>query len=264
MLRMQIIQAIILGLTQGLTEFIPVSSSGHLILVGHLIHFQGSSLAFDTALDIGTLAALLIYFHRDFIELAVALVKKGEKTRLAWLLALATIPAVISGTLLESFVQTHRSNMLVGFNLALIALFMLWADHYGKRVHNLSKVTTPKAFRIGLAQALAVVPGVSRSGITISAGLFEGLDRVAATRFSFLLSAPIIAGAMVKASFSGAGLTQIGSEKGLVIAGSLAAAVSGWWAIRFMLKYLEHHSLSAFAYYRLAVGAIVFVMALVR
>lgn len=265
---MQIIQAIILGLTQGLTEFIPVSSSGHLILVGHWLHFSGSGLAFDTALDIGTLAALLLFFRHDFVDLFIAIFKKSPKTKLAWLLILATIPGVLLGLALESKVKTvFRTDTRVAINLIVVAVIMLIADRvdrYKDQVLNtprlgLKEMTAGRSLGIGLAQAIAVIPGVSRSGITISVAMFEGFDRVSATRFSFLLSAPIIAGATLKEVAGSAG--QLGSQLGLVVAGVLAAAISGYWAIKFMLKYLEKHGLSAFAYYRIVAGLIILAIA---
>lgn len=258
---MQVIQAIVLGLTQGLTEFIPVSSSGHLILVGHLIGFKDSGLAFDTALNLGTLAALLAFFWKDFIELAVALVKKNHKTKLAYLLILATIPAVILGVLLQKQAETiFRSNSLVAVNLMVVAIVMLIADRVAGS-KTIGDMDAPKALGVGLAQSLALVPGVSRSGITISAGLFEGFDRVAATRFSFLLSAPIIAGATAKVVLSSGNTHALVSQPGLVIPAIIASFVSGYWAIGFLLKYLSRHGLRIFAYYRLAVGLLVLLFA---
>ncbi len=255
---MNLLQAIILGLTQGLTEFIPVSSSGHLILVGHLLGISGSLFNFDVALDIGTLAALILFFWQDFLELAVALFVKSEKTRLAWLLALATIPGVAAGVLLQKLVETKfQSDSLVAVNLIVVAVVMLMADQLGRKHDDLSKMTASKSVIIGLAQALALVPGVSRSGITISAGLFEGFDRVSATKFSFWLSAPIIAGATAKVLLKHSTLVDMHSHVGLYLAGILAAAVSGYLAIKFLISYLGRHGLAVFAYYRLAVGALI-------
>ena len=173
---MDVLQAFILGVVQGLTEFIPVSSSGHLIVVGQALNFQHSSLGFDIALDIGTLAALFIFFRKDIKDLMIGLVKKTDHSKLSWLMALATIPAVIAGILIQDFAETtFRSTQLVAFNLIWVAFVMLAADHLARRNLGLKDLGVGRALSIGFAQCLALIPGVSRSGITISAGLLTGL-----------------------------------------------------------------------------------------
>lgn len=257
----EVIQAFILGFVQGLTEFIPVSSSGHLIIVGDLLNFKYSSLGFDIALDIGTLAALLIFFRHDIKELLIGLVKKTDHSRLSWLMAAATIPAVVAGIVLQPVVETvFRSTQFVAINLILIAFVMLAADHFGKRRLDLKDITPGRAIGIGFAQALALIPGVSRSGITISAGLFAGLNGQAATRFSFLLSAPIIAGATAKVMLKPENIDQLMSAPVIYAAGIIGAFISGYLAIRFMLRYLAHHGLAVFAYYRIVVGVLLLVL----
>lgn len=255
---MNIIEAIILGIIQGLTEFIPVSSSGHLILADKLFGLGGSSLAFDVALHGGTLMALIIYFWRDIIDLIKALFVRSEQTNLARLILIATVPAVISGMLLESYAaKAFRSTLLVSFNLIFVAGLMLLAEHYYKKqkAHtSVTKTNLKQALTMGFAQAAAVVPGVSRSGGTITAGLFVGMDRVAATRFSFLLGIPIIFGAFLKEVIFGAGLQQIQQNGGIFAVGIITALVCGLFAISFLLKYLGNHSLNIFAYYRIALG----------
>ena len=258
---MLLIKAIILGLTQGLSEFIPVSSSGHLIVVGHLLHFENSGLVFDMATNLGTLAALIWVFWSDIIMLVTSLFKKNEMTRLAWLIIIATIPAVVLGVLLESKVETiFRSNVIVAANLIWVAFLMLSAERAAKARHGLEGLTPQKSFAIGCSQALALVPGVSRSGITISSGLLSGLDKVSATRFSFLLSAPIIAGATLKVLLKHDAITQIAASPGLYIAGILAAFIGGIIAIRFMLKYLSQHGLKVFIVYRIAFGILILLL----
>lgn len=259
---MQIIQAIILGIVQGLTEFIPVSSSGHLILMNSWLGFEGASLSFDVALHIGTLAALLWYFGHDFWRMGKSLLaKRGEK--LAWYILLGTIPAVAAGYLLESLAESvFRSNSLVAFNLIWVALVMLAAEKVARHSYNLNNLGAGQALGVGLAQALAIVPGVSRSGSTITAGLLLGFDRLSATRFSFLLSAPVIAGAVLKTLMKGSTLSQISAEPALFIAGITASAISGYLAIRFLLKYLSKHSLAVFAYYRIAMGILILTVGL--
>jgi undecaprenyl-diphosphatase len=255
---MEIVKAIILGLVQGLTEFIPVSSSGHLLLAGRLLNFSGSGLLFDTALDIGTLVALFVYFWKDFVELAVDLINKGPKAKLAWFLIIATIPGVIAGILLQHAAETtFRSPQLVGMNLIVVAIIMWAADRYGSKNKHIDDITGTQAVSIGVAQAAALVPGVSRSGITMSAGLASGLDRVSATRFSFLLSAPIITGATAKVLISPSKWGMISHMAPEFIVGILAAGISGYWAIKFMLHYLSKHSLAPFVAYRIVAGILI-------
>lgn len=258
---MSIIEAIILGLVQGLTEFIPVSSSGHLVLMHHLLGVSENGLAFDVALHIGTLVALVLFFGKDLWAYLHALFVKSDKTRLTWLLIGATIPAAIAGFLLESTAEsTFRSPRLVSINLLVFGLVMLLAEHFyskRKKHQTLETTTTKQAMTMGFAQALAIVPGISRSGSTITAGLFTGLDRVSATRFSFLLGIPIIFGAIIKVLSQGHTVQQLGAEKTLVMIGVVTAFASGLFAIRFMLSFLGKHGLHVFAYYRIALGLIV-------
>lgn len=258
---MELIKAIILGLVQGFTEFIPVSSSGHLILVGHFINFSYSGLAFDTALDIGTLAALLAFFWKDFWSMAHDFVMGGPQRKLAGYILLATIPAVVIGVAIQSLAETvFRNNGLVAFNLIWVAVLMLLIDRGPQVIDKLSEIKLPQAILVGFAQALALIPGTSRSGITIVAGRALKFDRVTATRFSFLLSAPVIAGATLKVVLDGSTLSDMATVPGLYIAGIVAAFISGYWAIGFLIKYLGKHGLNIFAYYRLAVGGLILLM----
>ena len=250
-------EALVLGVVQGLTEFIPVSSSGHLVLMHHLLGVAENGLAFDVALHLGTLAALIIFFHQDIWGLLCGLLGKNDKRRLALLLALATIPAVVAGVLLQSAAEsTFRSVRLVSIDLVVAAIFMLAAEKYAARKSSrtkLNQTSTAQAIIIGTAQAAAIVPGVSRSGATITAGLFAGMDRVAAMRFSFLLAIPITFGAILKVMLDGAA-PQIQNESGIFAIGILAAFASGLFAIKFLLSYLSKHTLAAFAYYRIFIG----------
>lgn len=256
---MNVFQAIVLGLIQGLTEFIPISSSGHLVLAHQALGVSESVLAFDVALHLGTLIALLLYFWRDILSYLPALFRKDDNTKLAWLLIAATIPAAIAGFLLESRAESQfRSVRLVSLMMLLWGAVMLIAEHVYRRQKKhteLQDISSAQALTMGFAQALAIVPGVSRSGSTITAGLFAGLDRVSATRFSFLLGIPITAGAVLKI-FTGSGvLQQFQADQAAVLAGVITALLSGLFAIRFMLRYLSRHGLQIFAYYRIAVGA---------
>lgn len=265
---MTILKAVVLGLVQGLTEFIPVSSSGHLVLLQKWLDVQNQGLTFDVALHIGTLLALLLYFHKDIRHLILGILGKNEQRRLGLMLLAATVPAVISGVLLKDAAETtFRSERLVATNLIIVAFIMLLAEWYAKRVEKkteLYSISTMQAVIIGAAQAVAVVPGVSRSGSTITAGLFAGMDRVAATRFSFLLAIPITFGAILKVLLDGAALTQIQNESGYFAMGIINALFSGLFAIRFLLRYLSKRSLSVFAYYRIALGTFVLLLGIVR
>ncbi len=255
---MTLIQAFILGLIQGLTEFIPVSSSGHLVIAHHALGVFNNGLAFDVALHAGTLIALIAYFWKDLIKYAKSLFVKSKETRLTWLLIAATIPAAIIGFLLESSAESvFRSGRLVGTTMLLFGLIMILAEQYYKKrkAHTaLEDVNTKEAMTMGFAQAIAVIPGVSRSGSTITAGLFTGLDRVAATRFSFLLGIPITAGAVLKVFTEKGIMQQFSDERGAVIVGVLTAMISGLFAIRFMLHFLSKHGLYIFGYYRIVTG----------
>lgn len=260
---MQLLDAIILGLVQGLTEFIPVSSSGHLVLVGHFLNFQYSGLAFDTALDIGTLAALYLFFARDFWELGHDLLRGGPKRRLAIYILIATIPAVLAGVLIQELAETaFRDTRLVAFNLIWVGVVMYLVDRYSRSDRDINDITLVRALKVGVAQALALVPGVSRSGITITTGRALGLNRTAATRFSFLLSAPVITGATLKVVVSHGSLQEMAQVPWLYAAGILAAFVSGYWSIKFLLGYLSRHGLGVFAAYRIALGGFILLIGL--
>jgi undecaprenyl-diphosphatase len=255
---MQLLDAILLGLTQGLTEFIPVSSSGHLILVGHFLHFQYSGLAFDTALDIGTLAALYLFFARDFYQLGHDLILGGPHRKLAWYILLGTVPAVVAGVLVEKLAETtFRHGPVVALSLIWVGVVMFFVDRYAQQRRDIEHVTWPRALAIGAAQAVALIPGTSRSGITITASRAMGFDRVSATRFSFLLSAPVITGATLKVLAHKETVHQMLSVPVLYGAGILAAFVSGYLSIRFLLQYLSKHGLGVFAVYRIVLGVII-------
>jgi undecaprenyl-diphosphatase len=255
-----ILQAFILGLVQGLTEFIPVSSSGHLVVLHHLLGVAEHGLAFDVALHLGTLIALVAFFWKDLVSYLQALFTKNDKTKLAYLLIAATIPAALIGYIFESKAESEfRSVRLVGSTMLIFGLIMLLAEYFYRRQKKhgaLENVTTTQALTMGFAQAAAIVPGVSRSGSTITAGLFSGLDRVAATRFSFLLGIPITAGAILKIFTENNVLQQFQASQGTVVVGVVTALVSGLFAIRFLLSYLSKHGLEIFAYYRIAFGLV--------
>jgi len=255
---LELLKAIILGLVQGFTEFIPISSSGHLILAGNFLHFSYSGLAFDTALNIGTLAALVTFFWKDFWNLAHDFIFGGDDRKLAAYILIATLPAVVIGVLIQDLAETvFRSNILVAFNLVWVAILMLVIDRLPQVIKKIQDVKLPQAVIVGFAQALALIPGTSRSGITITAGRALKLDRVTATRFSFLLSAPVITGATLKLILQDSTISQMGHMPSLYIGGILGAFVAGYFSIKFLIKYLSKNGLAIFAYYRIVVGVLI-------
>jgi undecaprenyl-diphosphatase len=268
----QLVQAIVLGIVQGLTEFLPVSSSGHLIAVPYLLGWHDpfiDSLAFSVMLHIATLLALLVYFREDWLRLipaGLAAIRdrsfRGDPDRrLAWLLVVATIPAVIAGVALNDPIENaFREARLVAITLVIGAAILFLADRLGPKARGMDTISFPLALGIGAAQALALVPGISRSGISISAGLFAGLNRESAARFAFLMATPITAGAgiwelrKVIAGEAGVDLPIVP-----LFAGMLAALISGLLAITFLLRYLRTHGLGVFVVYRLAFAALIVV-----
>jgi undecaprenyl-diphosphatase len=266
------IQALVMGVVQGLTEFLPISSSGHLILVPALLGWKDpfiDSLAFSVMLHMGTLVALLVYFWRDWLVLVPAFfasirdrsLRDDPLRRLAWLLAVTTIPATIVGVLLNDVIETNvRQPGLVAVLLVVGAAVLWVADRWGALGRSMESLTFPEAFGIGVAQALALFPGISRSGISISAGRLLGLDRAAAARFSFLMAAPIIAGAGGwEALKIVRGQGGVSVEVAPIVVGFVAAALAGLAAIHFLLRWLARHPFDVFVAYRIVVAAVVVV-----
>jgi undecaprenyl-diphosphatase len=268
----QLVQAIVLGIVQGLTEFLPVSSSGHLIVVPALLGWDDpfiESLAFSVMLHMATLLALLIFFRSDWLRLVPAGLAtlrdrsfRGDPDRrLAWLLVASTVPAVIVGVLLDDLIETaFREPRLVAMTLVAGAAVLWIADRIGSKEREISGLTFSAAIGIGAAQALALVPGVSRSGISISAGLFAGLDRESAARFAFLMATPITAGAglwELRKIVSG----EVGVELPIVplLAGMAASLVAGLLAIAVLMRYLRTNGVGIFVVYRIALAALVVV-----
>ena len=271
---MDALQAAILGMVQGLTEFLPISSSGHLVLVPWLFGWPEHSLAFDAALHLGTSVALIGYFWRDWLELIRGVLaglrdpaaRRERRWRLAWLLVLGSLPAGLVGLLFESAIERLvREPWLVAVLLIAFGLLMLAADRAAARRRGIDDVGLADALLVGLAQVLALAPGVSRSGITITAGLLLGLDRPAAARFSFLLSAPITLAAALYSTRRLFGPQAQAAEAGpTLLVGIASAAIFGILAIGFLLRYLQRNNLTTFVWYRVAVGLVVLVLALVR
>ena len=286
---MLIIQAIILGIVQGLTEFIPVSSSAHLIIVPWLFGWNDpalTSLTFDVALHMGTLLAILVFFAQDWWRLIQAAwlslkerkIGADQDRRLAWLLVVATIPGGIAGVLGESKIDklfhtpgqpiTSAAIISMAVIIVLMGLALFLADEMAKHTRELKELTFMDGVWIGLAQALAIFPGVSRSGSVIAAGLALKLKREAAARFSFMLSAPIIAGAGLKSLYDllkeiKAG-TLLHGELALFPIGFFFAAVTGFFCIRYLLRYLQQHSTRVFVFYRWGLAILIAVVTLIH
>ncbi len=267
------LQAALLGLVQGLTEFLPISSSGHLLVVPWLLGWTSpllNSLTFDVALHLGTLGAVLVYFRHEWLALGRALTtaaphrtaEVAAQRRLAWLLVLGSVPAGIAGLLADEVVETlFRHPIVVAAMLVVVGVLMWVAElHYapGERTRNsLTALTIRDAVVVGMAQATALIPGVSRSGITIVAGLTTGLSRETAARFSFLLGAPVIAGAgllkMGQLVGAGLGAAQIAP----FLAGMVMAFAVGYGAIALLLAYVRERPLHIFVIYRLGLAALI-------
>jgi undecaprenyl-diphosphatase len=255
-------RAVVLGVVQGLTEFLPISSSAHLILVPRVLGWPDLGLSFDVALHLGTLAALLIYFGGDWVRLARSVMSGADRgdpadRRLALAIVIGCVPAVIAGVALEKWAEsTLRDPRLIAGTMIVMGLAMGAADRLGKRVRSLEELGWRDALWIGCAQALALVPGVSRSGVTLTAGMGLGFRRDDAARFSFLLSAPITAGAALYAlrHVLAGGLPP--HERMVFGAGILASGVIGYLAIAFLLAYLRRGNLFIFVLYRLLLGAL--------
>lgn len=256
------LQVTILAVMQGVTEFLPISSSAHLILPSQLLGWEDQGLAFDVGVHIGSLAAVLFYFRQDVFNMAHAWIKSclgqghSSDSRVAWFVIWATLPAITAGFLLHSLVDLYgRSILVIAGTTLIFGALLWWADVTRTEQRTLDKITLKDALTIGCAQAVALIPGTSRSGITITAGLMLGLDRQASARFSFLLSIPVILGAGL---FKGLDLAETGTagQWDMVIAGALLAAVSALCCIHLFLKWLDRIGMLPFVIYRMLLGVV--------
>ena len=271
---MTVLQAIILGIVQGLTEFLPISSSGHLILVPWLFNWHfllenpGLNKTFDVALHLGTFVAVLAYFWREVVRLVVSWVRSiGRRSlaepeaKLAWLLLVSTIPAALVGVALESFITDQLGKpWIIAVAMIVFACFMYAIDHIAKLDRDLASLGWGGAVLIGIAQALALIPGVSRSGATMMAGLLLRFDRETAARYSFLMSIPVIGGA---AAYKALEVAKDGLPAGTAtpfLVGMVSAAVSGLVAIWFVLAYLKRHNFNLFVIYRIVIGVAILIL----
>ena len=262
---MNIFQAIILGIVQGLTEFLPISSSGHLVLIPHLFNWnipEDQVFVFDMLIQAGTLIAVILYFWKDLWSILTGWIsalfnKKPFDTleaKLGWLLILATIPGVLGGLFLNNLVESAfgSAKMTVVF-LAITAIILSIGEWLGNKQRNLTDLNWIDALIMGLFQVLALFPGISRSGSTITGGLLRNLDRESAARFSFLMSVPIMLGASIVTLFDIPSITNPSSFILALIVGFLVAGIVGYLSIRWLLHYLSNHSLGKFSIYLMAI-----------
>ena len=273
---MPLYQAIVLAIVQGLTEFLPVSSTAHLWIVPWILKWNDPGLTFDVALHAGTLVAVLLYFWRYWLEMIKmvlgmgtgngttpakggSLAPLGENRQLFWFLVIATIPGGIAGWLFERAADEQlRSPFVVGPALIIVGLVMWAGERVGSRAHDLGQVSLVDSIMVGVAQAFAVIPGVSRSGSTMAAGLFRGMNRETAARFSFLLSTPLIAGACLK---KGMEIHHSGISADMrlpFLIGIIVSAIVGYAVIAVLIRYLERRTFTVFVVYRLILGVVLF------
>jgi len=273
---MTLLQSIILGIIQGLTEFLPISSSAHLVLTPYLMGWQipaQAAFIFDVLVQLGTLLAVILYFRKDLYRILVAVIDglihrypfSEPMSRLGWMLILATIPAVVVGLLFKDPVErAFDSPVAVALLLLVTAAFLVVAEVVGKRNRQFETISWKDALIIGLIQAISLLPGISRSGSTISGGMIRDLERPAAARFSFLMSVPVMLGAGVLAIIDLIQLADFSVQLPTLIAGFITSAIVGYLSIRWLLAYLVKRRLYLFAIYCVALSAIVLLFSLIR
>ncbi len=265
---MSALEAIVLGLVQGLTEFLPISSSGHLRIVPAMLGWEDPGAGFTAVIQLGTMAAVLLYFRRDLLQIATAWLRelrlpireRSHQANLGWFIILGTIPISICGVAFKDQIESGARDLyLIGSALILFSFVMLAAERFGSRQRPIEELNLKDGMFIGVAQALALIPGVSRSGATISAGLFRNFDREGAARYSFLLSVPavVLSGLFELGEIGG----EDGASPGATVIATLAAFVSGYAAIAWLLRYLANHTLDIFVAYRIPLGILVIALA---
>lgn len=261
------IQSIVLGILQGLTEFLPVSSTAHMALASRLLYGEDAGASYSAVVQLGPIVAILWYFKSDLSRYikgilkypspAAAIASGDTDAKLGWFTLLGTIPLAVAGVLLEKKVDTtFRTPIVMGGALILLAIIMLIADRAGKKTRELDQLTLGDSQKIGWAQALALVPGASRSGVTITAGLFVGLTRESAARFSFLLSIPAITAAGLYKLAKAIKTTGMGGQAGVYIVSALVAAAVAYVVINWFLGYMKEHNTNVFIVYRIALGIV--------
>jgi len=270
---MDLFQALILGIVQGATEYIPVSSSAHLVLTPWLLGWPDASFAFEVLVQLGTLVGVFVFFWQDIMAIVNGVVTGllrreplgTAEARLGWLVVVATIPAVILGVLFKEYFEiAYGSPAVAGGLLIFTAILLVAAERYGQRVKTLEQLSWLDAVIIGLWQAGAMLPGISRSGSTIGGAVLRGFNRTDAARFSFLMSIPALLGAGVIAMKDLLDSGSLGAELPAITVGFIAAAVSGYFCIRWLLHYLQRHSLYVFAGYCVAISLLSIAVGLLR
>ena len=250
---MNIFQAILYGMVQGVTEFLPVSSTAHLALMPWLLGWNDPGVAFDVAVHLGTAAAVILFFLKDWIRLITAgfTKPKSQDGRLFWFIALATLPGGLAGVLLDKYMEALRSPPLIAVMLILMGLVLYLADKYSRSETDIQDIGLKRSLIVGCSQVLAIIPGVSRSGITMATGRLCGLTREAIARFTFLLSAPII---LADGLYHATKMKDLPVDALPLVIAVITAAITGALVIKFLLNYLKHHGFGIFAIYRLIAG----------
>jgi undecaprenyl-diphosphatase len=262
-MHMNIFQAILYGIIQGITEFLPVSSTAHLTLLPWIAGWEDPGLAFDVALHIGTAAAVILFFIKDWLRIIKAGFSSphSKDGKLFWLVVLATIPGGIAGVILDRYMSDIRNPLLIGIMLIIMGIFLYVADKLGKNETTLENMTSKKSLAVGLSQILAVIPGVSRSGITMTVGRFAGITRESAAKFTFLMSAPII---LADALYHAKDMVSSQIDALPFIVAILTSAIVGALSIKFLLNYLKSKGFAAFSIYRFAFGAFIILLFVIR
>lgn len=260
---MSIIQAIVYGIIQGIGEFLPISSTAHIILAPWLLGWKDPGEVFDVALHLGTAAAVILFFFKDWVRLIQAGITRPKTTdgKLFWFLILATIPGGLAGLLLNKYTESFRNPALIGVMLITMGIVLYTADKLGRNDIDLKSIGLSRSFIVGISQALAIIPGVSRSGITMSMGRILGLTRESIARFTFLLSTPII---LADGLYHAKDLKNVSIDLAPFVAAVLTSAVVGALSIKFLLDYLKHKGFGIFAVYRFVLGAFVIVLSFIK
>ncbi|MDP4121294.1 MAG: undecaprenyl-diphosphate phosphatase [Bacillota bacterium] len=260
---MTILQAIVYGAVQGITEFLPVSSTAHLVLIPWLFNWPDPGVAFDVALHLGTAAAVIIYFFKDWIRLIAAGLSnpKSDDGKLFWLIVIATIPGAVFGVILDKYMANFRNAALIGVMLIIMGILLYYSDKKGFNEFEIKELNAQKSLILGISQVFAIIPGVSRSGITLTAGRFIGITRESIAKFTFLMSTPIILG---DGLYHAKDMIHTQIDKGSFFAALVAAAVVGILSINFLLNYLKKKGFGVFAVYRFILGAVVIAIFFVR
>jgi undecaprenyl-diphosphatase len=265
-----IFEAIVLGITQGLTEFLPISSTAHLRIVPAFAGWDDPGAAFTAVVQLGTMAAVVLYFRRDLMRIGLEWLRslrdrgaaRSLEARLGWYILLGTIPIGIFGLIFKDQIENGARDLyLISIALIVFGLVLLAAEEVGRQNRSVEQINGRDGIFIGMWQALALIPGVSRSGATISAGLFRGLDRPSAARYSFLLSVPaVVLSGLFELKSIVTGSEHVDTGAGALIVATFLAFVVGYWSIAFLLRWVAHHSTIVFVVYRVALGVLVLVL----